>query len=248
MESVVAISNPIAHVVTVEMCDRPNSNQLTAALVSSLMTEFARIGADPDVHAVIIHGFDSIFCTGGTQAELLSIVDGGLHFDAIPFYRLLLDCEVPVIAAMQGHALGGGLVFGMYADIVLLAEEAVYSANFMKYGFTPGMGATSILPAKLGSALASEMMLTAQSYRGSQLRDRGVPFVVHKRAEVLPAALRIARELASKPRLSLQMLKRNLTARLAADLSAAVKLEIDMHMVTFAQPGVRERIEQQFGE
>jgi polyketide biosynthesis enoyl-CoA hydratase PksI len=248
MESVVASSNPAAHVVAVEMCDRDNSNQITPSLVSSLMTEFARLAADPDVHAIVIHGFDSIFCTGGTQAELLSIVDSGLHFDAIPFYRLLLDCEIPVIAAMQGHAVGGGLVFGLYADIVLLAEEAVYSANFMKYGFTPGMGATCILPAKLGSALASEMLLTAQTYRGAQLRDRGVPFPVYKRAEVLPAALRTARELAAKPRLSLQILKRNLTARLHADLPAAVKAEIDMHMITFAQPGVRERIENQFGK
>lgn len=70
--------------------------------------------------------------------------------------------DIPVISAIQGHASGGGMLFGLYADVVLLAEEGVYSATFTKYGFTPGMGATYILPERFGKLLANEMMLTAK--------------------------------------------------------------------------------------
>ena len=78
-----------------------------------------------------------------------------------------------MISAMQGHALGGGLAFGCFADIIVMGVECIYSANFMKYGFTPGMGATYIIPRKFGEVLGTEMLLTAKNYYGSELKERG---------------------------------------------------------------------------
>ena len=244
---------PVVHlscssgVASVRMEDRPGSNTFTAPLVEGLLSTFATIRTRDDVNVVVLHGYDSIFCAGGTKDELLGIVEGRIRFDEVPLYRLLLDCEVPVVAAMQGHALGGGFVFGLYADIVVLAEESLYSTNFMKYGFTPGMGATCVVPAKLGNVLAAEMLLSARSYHGGELRDRGAPFAVVKRAEVVKTALRVAADLADKPQLSLKLLKKQLTADLVGALPAAVKREIEMHQLTFAQPGIRDRITSLFG-
>lgn len=247
MTRAVDLLTPHPGVVEIVMQDEQNSNQFTQDLVTGLFTAFSEVRESPHAKVVILHGSGPVFCTGGTKSELLGIVDGLIRFDSVPLYRLLLDCELPVISAMQGHALGGGLVFGLYADIVILAEESLYGSNFTKYGFTPGMGATLIMPEKLGPSLAAEMMLTARSYHGGELRTRGVPFAVAKRQEVVALALRMAKEIASKPLLTLKLLKQSLTRRLAQELPEAVRRETEMHQLTFAQPEVRERIETLFG-
>lgn len=149
---------------------------------------------------------------------------------------------------MQGHAIGGGFVMGLFADVVLLAREAVYTANFMKYGFTPGMGSTCILPQKLGLALAEEMMLTALTYRGEELQRRGVPFPVLPREQVLPHALELAATLAEKTRFSLVTLKDHLVAPLRKTLPGFIEQEVIMHDQTFQQPEVKGRIQGLFGQ
>lgn len=247
MSDVVTLTYTEPGVAVVELADRANSNLFTRELVTRLFAAFERIRQDATARAVVVHGYDSLFCTGGTKDELLGIFEGRIQFTDVPLYRLCLDCEVPVIAAMQGHALGGGFIFGLFADLVVLAEESLYGANFMKYGFTPGMGATLILPHKLGPALAAELLYTAENYSGGLLRNRGVPFPVVKRKDVIPTALKIARQIADKPVISLKLLKQQLTRRLIAELPRTVREECDMHRVSFAQPEVRQRIESLFG-
>jgi len=247
MSTVVRLEYPHPRIARVTLEDREHSNLLTPALVQGLLDAFAAIAQSSTARVVVVHGYDSLFCTGGTQDELLALVEGRLRFDSVPLYRIFLDCQLPVVAAMQGHALGGGLVIGLSADLVLLAEESLYSANFMRYGFTPGMGSTAILPAKLGQALANEMLLSARGYRGGELRRRGASLPVHRREEVIPAALELARDLADKPLVSLKLVKERLNAGLKRALEDAIEAELRMHKISFAQPEVRERIETLFG-
>jgi polyketide biosynthesis enoyl-CoA hydratase PksI len=163
-------------------------------------------------------------------------------------YSAPLLCEVPVIAAMQGHGIGGGFVFGLFADCAVLGRESVYTANFMKYGFTPGMGASHVLPLKLGQSLATEMLLSARSYRGADLESRGIPYPVLRREDVLPHARELARDLADKPREALVELKSRLVSGLRAALPGVVAQELAMHRKTFPRAEVRERIESSFGK
>jgi len=234
-------------IARVTMEDREARNTFSLRLIEGLVRAFAQIRDDARAKAVIVQGYDNYFCCGGTKDELVGIQEGKVQFTDLAFHDLLLQCPVPVIAAMQGHALGGGLVLGCYADFVILAEEMLYSTNFMKYGFTPGFGATCIIPRRFGDFLGAELLHTARSYHGGELRERGAPVRVVKKAEVLPAALQLARDLADKPRVSLVELKRRLTESIRAELPAAVAQEVAMHKITFAQPEVRRRIETLFG-
>jgi polyketide biosynthesis enoyl-CoA hydratase PksI len=122
----------------------------------------------------------------------------------------------------------------------------VYTTNFMKYGFTPGMGATHLIPSRLGLALGTEMLFTANSYRGDELRARGVPYDVLPRARVLTKALEVAGALAEMPRISLIELKRHLSGALRKCLSNAVDAELIMHDATFGLDEVRQNIESLF--
>lgn len=235
-------------IVQVTMQDRVHKNTFTEELIAGLVQSFEVIRENTNYKVVILTGFDSYFASGGTQEGLLAIYEGRAKFTNTNIYSLSLFCKIPVIAAMQGHAIGGGFALGLFADFVILSRESVYTTNFMKYGFTPGMGATYILPRKLGFSLAQELLLNAGNYRGADLEKRGVPFLVLPRQEVLGYARELAGQIAEKPRLSLITLKDHLVAQLREELPRVIEQEIAMHKKTFHQPGVKERIITLFGK
>jgi len=243
MHDVVSLRRIDEHIALVTMEDRAHKNTFSRGLVEGLLGVFARIEEDPAFRVVVVTGYDAYFACGGTREELLRLHRGEARFDEFGFYRLLLDCALPTIAAMQGHAQGGGLAFGCYADVIVMGRESLYSANFMNYGFTPGMGSTYILPRRLGSTLAAEMLMTGASYHGGELQARGAPGRVAARRDVLHVALEVARELADKPLVSLKLLKGHLAGPVRAALAEVVEQEIAMHEVSFRLPEVKERIE-----
>jgi polyketide biosynthesis enoyl-CoA hydratase PksI len=234
-------------VVQITMHDRASKNTFSDELVGGLLAAFDAVRASVSCKAVVLTGYDTYFASGGTRQSLLALQAGAARFSDTNLYSLPLECPVPVIAAMQGHGIGGGLVFGLFSDLVIMSRESVYAANFMKYGFTPGMGATLIMPHRLGNALAAEMLLSAQTYRGEDLARRGVPFDVLPRAAVLERAHRLAHELADKPRGALIDLKSHLVERLRHELAHVVSKEEAMHQRSFHQQEVRERILTLFG-
>lgn len=235
------------HVLQIKMQDRVSKNAFSEALTQGLMDAFAEVERLPECKVVILTGYDNYFASGGTQEQLLNLSDGRGAFTDRALYSLPLHCPVPVISAMQGHGIGGGFVLGMFADVVVLSRESIYTANFMRYGFTPGMGATFILPQKLGMGLATEMMLSANNYRGEELQRRGIAFPVLGREKVMAHAIELAGVLAEKPRVSLVALKEHLTAHLRQALPQTISQEVAMHALTFAQPEVKSKITTLFG-
>jgi polyketide biosynthesis enoyl-CoA hydratase PksI len=126
---------------------------------------------------------------------------------------------------------------------MILAEEAVYSANFLQYGFTPGVGASFMIPRKFGATLGWEMMWTARNYFGRELRGRGVPMSVLPKGEVIPGALSIAREMAELPLVGLKELKHLYVQSLRPELDAAIQRELQAHDRIFSDPNASERID-----
>jgi polyketide biosynthesis enoyl-CoA hydratase PksI len=245
--AIIAMQEVEPGVMQLTMQDRARKNALTPEMTAALQAAFTTIAANRSCKVLVITGYDSYFCSGGTREGLLALHEGRGTFADTALYGLPLNCEIPVIAAMQGHAIGGGLVFGLCADIVMLSRESLYTANFMRYGFTPGMGATAILPHKLGAALGTEMLLGARSYRGAELEKRGVPFEVLKR-ELLPERVRqLASEIAAMPRAALVTLKTHLVSAVRARLPEVIAAELRMHAGTIHSPEVRTLIGARFG-
>lgn len=245
---VVQVEEIAPGVVELTLLERAARNAFTPALMAGLTAAFEALRGASGCRAVVLTGHDSWFASGGTREGLLAMQEGRASFTDTSFYALPLACEVPVVAAMQGHAIGGGLVLGLFSDVVVLARESVYTANFMEFGFTPGMGATCVVPRKLGLALGQELLLTGATFRGAELERRGVPFAVLPRAEVLARGRDLARQLAEKPRDALVRLKAHLTAELRRELPAVIEREAAMQEVTFRHPEVRARILERLGE
>jgi polyketide biosynthesis enoyl-CoA hydratase PksI len=234
------------HIVQVTLEDRENKNSFSDGIVSGLTNAFRKINSNDKYKVAIITGYDSYFCTGGTKEGLLSLHQGKSRFSDGCFYSLPLDCPIPVISAMQGHAVGGGFIFGLYSDIVVLSRESVYTTNFMKFGFTPGFGSTYILKEKLGFPLAQEMMFSARNFRGDELSRRGVPFAVLPKNDVLNHCIELAQDIAEKPRHPLVMLKSHMVSRYRTELPGYIEKEEVMHDHTFHSDEVNVRIENYF--
>src|SRR5262249_12735272 len=109
------LSFPRPGVALVTMQDEINHNMVTAELSQGLARAFRSISTLPDVQVVVVAGSKTWFCSGGTPDTLEAIRHGEKSFLDDPIFRLLLDCPLPTIAAMEGHALGGGLTFALYA-------------------------------------------------------------------------------------------------------------------------------------
>lgn len=234
-------------VVEIAMRDSANHNTFSAQIIDGLVHCFKLVQNGDSYKAVILTGDDTYFCCGGTKDVLMKMSRGEMRFNQLDFFRLPLDCPLPVICAMQGHALGGGFIFGLYGDFVVLSRESLYTANFMKYGFTPGMGATLLAPLKLGHFLGNEMLFTARNYRGEELAQRGAGVPVVPRKEVIEYARRMAAVLAEKPRRSLMTMKKHMTSRLRTELPQTIEVELKMHDETFGQEDVAARIQELFG-
>ena len=191
---------------------------------------------------VVLQGGEDVFNSGATSAGLLDlerpIID---YVAAIP--RLLLGIPVPTIAAMSGHAVGGGLLLGLWCDDLVLAEHRLYGANFMALGLTPGMGATVALEEAFGGFLAREMLYTGRLLTGRELRRCGAPLPhVVPGDEVRGFALRLAREFSRIPVSQLRLLRRTLSARRRIRLEVALSDEKQMHDTLFAAPEARALI------
>jgi acyl transferase domain-containing protein/enoyl-CoA hydratase/carnithine racemase/acyl carrier protein len=234
-------------VLTVSMMDRDARNMFSPELVAGMEEVFAHIAATPSYKVVVLTGYDSYFASGGTKENLLAIQAGTVRFTDHTIFDLALRCEIPVIAAMQGHGIGAGWALGMFADFNLFSERGEYVSPYMNYGFTPGAGATLVFPERVGYDLARETMLTGQQYTGRMLRDRGMTLPVMPQDQVVPTALALARKIAQHSRALLVALKNQLAAGLRLRLEDTYRLELEMHERTFVgRSDTLERIRERF--
>src|SRR5262245_19981353 len=144
-----------------------------------------------------------------------------------------MACSVPVVAAMQGHAIGGGWTLGMFADLCVFSAESRYISPYMQYGFTPGAGSTLIFPSTLGSDLARETLFAAVEHSGSELRAKGLPHTCIPRDEVLPHALALADAIAARAPADVRALKRYFAAPGLAAIEDTYERELAMHAQSF---------------
>ena len=154
--------------------NRPdNRNSMTPDVLEGLREAVERARSEEDLRCVIVTGRGRSFCAG---ADFKS--QAHQEADAAPFrapnertfaiyspFLSLLEIEVPVIAAMQGHAIGGGLGLAVVCDLRVANREARYGANFVRLGLHPGMATTYILPRLLGLPRAAELLLTGRISR-----------------------------------------------------------------------------------
>ncbi len=244
----VVIERPREGVGVVAMRHAREHNAMTPAFVRELSVALAEVSADPSLRCVVLTGLPEVFSAGASRALLRELARGEAAPADIVLPKLVLDLPIPVIAAMEGSAIGGGFALGCCADLVLIARESRYGLSFMNMGFTPGMGTTELLSHVLSPAIVSELLFAGEAKKGAWFEGRSGFNAILPREHVLPRALDLAARIAETPRLSLELLRRTLTLPRRRAFERTHTLETLMHRVSFAAPDVLERIEEHHAE
>ena len=233
----------------IELCDNSHRNMMTPEFLQSLTDVFEHIKEHQYYKVVVLTGFDKYFACGGTKELLLAIQNGTARFTDTNIYSLALECEIPVIAAIQGHAIGAGWAMGMFCDFVILSKESSYISPYMQYGFTPGAGSTLIFPYWLNQDLTWNSLFAARPFNGSELKESGICLPVLNRSEVQPYAMDLANRIALEPRSALIRLKSISVQHLRKQLKATFAEELAMHEKTFVgNKSVLKNIHENFPE
>jgi polyketide biosynthesis enoyl-CoA hydratase PksI len=225
------------------LCDEEHKNTFTARLVDALIDGIDRLEKAAATKVLIIRGLPDVFCAGADKESLLALCNGETRVADLLVPERLLSVPFPVIAAMEGHAVGGGLMVAVCCDIVVAARESRYGASFMSMGFTPGMGCTKLLERLVGPYLAAEMMFTGRMMKGSELAEKAtnINYIVPK-ADVMIKANDVAQRICEHDGESIALLKQALSADKKKLLADARVQEDLMHRITFASPQTKKRI------
>lgn len=233
-------------IALVAMLDSENANTFHPQFIDQLMAALDHI-QDIRPKVLILQGEPEIFSAGASKQNLLDLCCGKITAKDFLISERLLNLPCPVIAAMEGHGVGGGLIIGLCCDLVIAALESRYGATFMSLGFTPGMGCTTLLVEMVGPFLAAEMMFTAKTFRGRDLAQRrtNINYIV-PRHEVMATAQNLASQFTDKSIESLYMLKETLVQRKKTLLVQARLQEELMHKVCFASTSTLDIVRQNY--
>jgi polyketide biosynthesis enoyl-CoA hydratase PksI len=235
-------------VLVVSMRDKDGRNAFSEQFVSDLQEILNYLGSDRTAKVVVLAGLPDVFASGAPRELLQRLAQGEAAPTDIMLSKAVLDIPVPTVAAMAGHATGGGLALGLCADIILMSLESRYGASFMNLGFTPGMGMTRLLEHVLSPAMAHELLYTGEFRRGSEFAGTaGVNYIL-PHDEVYTKALQVAACIAEKPRCALELLRRTLSIRRRQAFEECCTLEALMHTITFTQDETRDLIESDYVE
>ncbi len=246
MSGVINLTMDPSGVAWFKMNDIAGKNVFSETFIADFvrtMDELEALRSPPRV--MVLCGLHDVFCAGADKKTLMALTDGEILVKDLVMSERLLSAEFPIIAAMEGHALGGGLALACCSDIVIAARESRYGAVFMSMGFTPGMGITTLLPELVGPFAANEMMFTAKRFKGVELERMNTNinrFVAKIR--VMGVARDIAKQIAEKNPASVQLLKYSLVTRKKNLLNEARKQEDLMHRISFGYPETRKIIDE----
>ena len=225
------------------MKDAKDNNTFTEEFIDVMIEKLNYLQSTKKYKAIILKGLPDIFCAGAAKSELMKLFKGNLSVKDLVLSELLLQIPVPVIAAMEGGAVGGGFVVGLCADIIIMAERSMYGGGFTDLGFTPGMGFTRLLQGLVGEYIANEMLFTGKMFKGRIFKEKALINYVLPKERVMEKAISLAETIADKPIGTLEILKYSVSLKKRQLLLEARVHEDFMHKISFNQPEVKKIIQ-----
>lgn len=235
-----------AGIATMKMVDSKGKNGLTPHFIEELIACITEVKNNETFKVLIMAGLPDVFNSGADLDTLVKLCKKEIKPVDIILSKMMLDIPIPVIAAMEGHAIGGGLALGLCADIAILAEESRYGCSFMNMGFTPGMGITKLMEHYMSPAIAQEMQYTGMFYQGRTLIGKTNFNYILPKVDVLDKAQQLAEAMAEKPRKALSVLKRYQSMARRKTFEETYSIETLMHELTFDQTEILKTIQENY--
>ncbi|MFO7930826.1 MAG: enoyl-CoA hydratase/isomerase family protein [Thermodesulfobacteriota bacterium] len=225
--------------------NRPKAlNALNSQVIKELQAAVEEIEKNEDITAVIITGAgEKAFVAGADISELAELNPVSAKHFASRGHQVMLKLEnlaIPVIAAVNGFALGGGLELALSCDFIYAADNAKVGQPEINLGIIPGFGGTQRLARLVGKNLAKEMIMTGMMLSAEEAEKKGIVNRVVPAAELMEAAGKTARTISEKGRLSVYSAKQAVNNGLDADLKTGCEIEINAFSLCMASPDAKE--------
>ena len=235
----------VDHVATLTLNRPDNRNSMTPDLLEGLSQALRRAAADAEVRCVVITGRGTSFCAGADFKSRAADDARPPHERSFAMYApflSVLELAVPTIAALNGHAIGGGLGLAVVCDLRVANREAKYGANFVRLGLHPGMATTYLLPRLMGVPRATELLLTGRLVSGAEAAELGLVNHAVEPEAVLPKALALAGEIASAAPLAVRWTKQSIYRHADWDPVSAARFEAHVQSRSFETEDHREGV------
>jgi enoyl-CoA hydratase/carnithine racemase len=239
--------------------NRPDKlNAVSNEVFAGLAEAGKQVEADDEVRAVLLRGEGRAFCAGLDLASLQGLAGGGgssgngasggggVTRDPQAGWRIWQTMDKPVVAAVQGYALGAGFQLALAADIRFAAEDAVMSVFEITYGLVPDLGGTQFLPPIVGPAKAKELIWTAKRLNAQEALALGLVNHVVANDELEDEARAFALDLASRPPLPIRSTKRIVNEAGMLTLEEGMRREIEAQAMCITSNDMKEAVSAAF--
>jgi enoyl-CoA hydratase/carnithine racemase len=226
-------------VLTVRMNRPEKKNALTAAMYSAMADTIERAESDRSVKVLLFTGTDGIFTAGNDLVDFRDNPPQGPGAPVNRFIANMVRTDVPIVAAVDGVAVGIGTTMLLHFDQVFATERARFVMPFINLALVPEAGSSMLLSAACGYQKAAELLLLGEPFSGAEALEYGIIAKVCEPATLLEEAREVAHKLASKPRAALRASKR-LMRRPAEPLAGRVVAEMDVFSQRLAAPEAQE--------
>ena len=245
MTEATVLSTREGHILILTLNNAAEHNRMTPPMLEALDIALSDAIRQKDIRCVVITGSGDTFCGGadlrkGFKPKGTTMPPNEYAMSLYHSFLKVLDIEVPVIAAMQGHAIGGGLGLAMVADIRVANESAKYGSNFVKLGIHPGMATTFLLPRFIGIPKAAELLFTGRIVTGTEAYSLGLVNHAVASPDVMDVAMNIAREIAANAPIAVRWVKKSLYRHANWNPVSAAEWESHLQSRTFEMNDAHE--------
>jgi len=211
-------------VLTIRLARAAKKNALTAAMYEAMVTAFADAQNDAEIGAIVIRGGDGVFTAGNDILDFIAAAQGPGDMAALRFVEALATLETPLVAAIEGAAVGVGATLMLHCDLVYAAPGAHFHMPFVDLGLVPEAGSSLLLPQRVGMARASEVLLLAEAFDAEDAHRLGLVNAIVPAGTLYEHAQARAAALAAKPRAAVAATRRLLRGD-RTDLHAQMRRE-----------------------
>jgi enoyl-CoA hydratase/carnithine racemase len=206
--------------------NRPDKkNAITIKMYHAMSDAIAASNADQSIRAILIEGSGGCFTSGNDLKDFQDATPQDGPSAGARFIATVPKAEKPIVAAVNGFAIGIGTTLLLHCDLVYAAKETVFHMPFVNLGLVPEFGSSLIVPSILGQRRAAELLLLGKPFGPETARELGIINSVHEESEVLETAMDAARALAAQPPAALRKSKALMRRGLADAIAAQIKEE-----------------------
>ncbi len=215
-------------------------NAMTGEMYGVLAEQLERAGQDPEVRAICLSGEGKGFCAGNDLADFMNAPSMGEGSSVLRFLHAITRCEVPLVAAVHGAAVGVGTTLLLHCDLVYAAPSARFALPFVNLGLVPEAASSLLLPRIMGHVRAAELILLGEPFSAQKALGCGLINEVVDEEQLLERALGTAHKLAAKPPAALRRSRALLKRATAEEVQATLALEVEHFVDQLGGPEASE--------